>query len=179
MIGWSRSLCRHHAKFSKPVAERRLHVCARPKVVHTPDPCCFRAGPELGPLASLMVAPEEGSWRVDEVTVSSSRSRHTDRFVCRDALGAAGQSAGYLSPLPQDAVVYGSGESAVILTRVRPLSLLTGMDADGCLIRSKGASWQSSGVLASSLPRAFIRRGSCVLSDRYHRCRSRRPRCMQ
>ena len=25
------------------------------------------AGPELGPIASLMVAPEEGSWRVDEV----------------------------------------------------------------------------------------------------------------
>ena len=40
---------------------------------------CMHAGPDLGPLASLMVAPEEGSWRVDEVTVSSSRSRHTDR----------------------------------------------------------------------------------------------------
>ncbi len=76
-----------------------------------------------------MVAPEEGSWRVDEVTVSSSRSRHTDRFVCRDALGAAGQSAGYLSPVSQDAVVYGSGESAVILTRVCPLSVLRGMMA--------------------------------------------------
>ncbi len=76
------------------------------------------AGPELGPLASLMVAPEEGSWRVDEVTVSSSRSRHTDRFVCRDPLGSSGQSMGFLAPVPQDAVVYGSGESAVILTRV-------------------------------------------------------------
>ena len=63
------------------------------------------------------------------MTVSSSRSRHTDRFVCRDALGASGQSAGYLSPLPQDAVVYGSGESAVVLTRVRPLSLSEGMNA--------------------------------------------------
>ena len=97
-----------------------------------------------------MVAPEEGSWRVDEVTVSSSRSRHTDRFVCRDALGAAGQSAGYLSPLPQDAVVYGSGESAVILTRVRPLSL----EGDGCFTLSTGVFSQSSGVLAPSLPRA-------------------------
>ena len=76
------------------------------------------AGPELGPLASLMVAPEEGSWRVDEVTVSSSRSRHTDRFVCRDALGRSGQSMGFMAPVPQDAVVYGSGESAVVLTRV-------------------------------------------------------------
>ena len=65
-----------------------------------------------------MVAPEEGSWRVDEVTVSSSRSRHTDRFVCRDPLGSSGQSMGFLAPVPQDAVVYGSGESVVILTRV-------------------------------------------------------------
>jgi hypothetical protein len=32
-----------------------------------------------------MVAPEEGSWRCDEVAVSSSRSRHTDRFVCKCA----------------------------------------------------------------------------------------------
>ena len=77
------------------------------------------AGPELGPLASLMVAPEEGSWRVDEVTVSSSRSRLTDRFLCRDPLGSSGQSMGFLAPVPQDAVVYGSGESAVVLTRVR------------------------------------------------------------
>ena len=32
-----------------------------------------------------MVAPEEGTWRCDEITVSSSRSRHTDRFVCKCA----------------------------------------------------------------------------------------------
>ena len=78
------------------------------------------------------------------MTVSSSRSRHTDRFLCRDALGAAGQSAGYLSPLPQDAVVYGSGESAVILTRVRPLSLLRGMNASLAVWAPPGraqASW--------------------------------------
>jgi len=84
-----------------------------------PDEAPAFAGPDLGRLASLMVAPEEGSWRVDEVTVSSSRSRRTDRFVCRDALGSSGQSMGFLAPVPQDAVVYGSGESAVILTRVR------------------------------------------------------------
>lgn len=69
-----------------------------------------------------MVAPQEGSWRVDEVTVSSSRSGHTDRFVCRDALGSSGQSMGFLAPVPQDAVVYGSGESAMVLTRVRLLN---------------------------------------------------------
>ncbi|EIE22579.1 hypothetical protein COCSUDRAFT_66290 [Coccomyxa subellipsoidea C-169] len=74
-------------------------------------------GPELGPIASLMVAPEEGSWRVDEVTVCSSRTRHTDRFVCREALGYGGVPAGFLAPVPADSVVYGSGESAVILSR--------------------------------------------------------------
>ena len=37
-------------------------------------------GPELGPLKSLLIAPEKGSWRLEEVTVSSSRSRHTDRW---------------------------------------------------------------------------------------------------
>ena len=46
------------------------------------------------------------------------------RFVARDALGSSGQSMGFLAPVPQDAVVYGSGESAVILTRVSSLPLL-------------------------------------------------------
>ena len=77
------------------------------------------AAAELGPLASLLLAPEEGSWGVDEVTVSSSRTGHTDRFVCKEPLGAAG--AGFLSPVPPGAVVYGSGETAVVLTKVRAL----------------------------------------------------------
>ena len=46
------------------------------------------------------------------------------RFVARDALGSSGQSMGFLAPVPQDAVVYGSGESAVILTRVSSLPIL-------------------------------------------------------
>ena len=54
-----------------------------------------------------------------QVTVCSSRTRHTDRFVCREALGYGGVPAGFLAPVPADSVVYGSGESAVILSRVR------------------------------------------------------------
>ena len=38
-------------------------------------------GPELGPLAGLMVGPEQGGWQVDEVTDASSRSGHVDRYV--------------------------------------------------------------------------------------------------
>ena len=36
-------------------------------------------GAELGPLASLLIGPECGAWSVEEITVGSSRTRHTDR----------------------------------------------------------------------------------------------------
>ena len=75
------------------------------------------AAAELGPLASLLLAPEQGTWGVDEVTVASSRTGHTDRFVCRELLG--GRGAGFLAPVPPGAVVYGSGEAAVVLSRAR------------------------------------------------------------
>ena len=37
-------------------------------------------GPELGPLAGLMIGPEQGAWQPAEVTVASSRTKHTDRW---------------------------------------------------------------------------------------------------
>lgn len=48
------------------------------------DEVCLLA-PELGPLAAVLVAPEGGSWVLDEVDVCSSRSNHMDRCVdgCR------------------------------------------------------------------------------------------------
>ncbi|BDA45841.1 hypothetical protein COCOBI_07-6280 [Coccomyxa sp. Obi] len=94
-------------------------------------------GPELGPIASLMIAPEEGSWRVDEVTVWSSRTKHTDRFVCREALGYNGVSAGFLAPVPADAVVYGSGESAVILSREQAAMLHAAGMLDYCALKDR------------------------------------------
>ena len=96
-----------------------------------------------------MVGPEEGSWRVDEVTVSSSRSRHTDRFVCRDALGSSGQGMGFLAPVPQDAVVYGSGESTVILTRVGAATPLKNVKSE-CTCRT-GSGWVDADSLSSAL----------------------------
>jgi hypothetical protein len=83
------------------------------------------AAPELGPLASVMMGTECGSWQVDEVMVVSSRTHHTDRFVCRECLGSKGTSAAFLTPVPPGAVVYGSGESATILTKVPPHPYLT------------------------------------------------------
>lgn len=77
-------------------------------------------GPELGPLSALIVGPEEGTWRLHEINICSSRSGHNDRFVCRERMGdgVKDRSAIYLTPVPEDAVVYGSGESAVILSKV-------------------------------------------------------------
>lgn len=41
------------------------------------------------------------------------------RFVCRRLLGGRkGEGAAYLTPVPAGAVVYGTGEAAVILTKV-------------------------------------------------------------
>eukprot|EP00884_Botryococcus_braunii_P007342 jgi/Botrbrau1/16609/Bobra.0068s0036.1 len=75
--------------------------------------------PELGPLASIMIGPENGSWHPAEVMVSSSRTGHSDRFVCRDSQGPAT----YLSPVPPGSVVIGSGESATILTKEQATTL--------------------------------------------------------
>ena len=42
-------------------------------------------GPELGPIASIMIAPEEGSWRVDEVRSSAQLPSVTGvlPFTCK------------------------------------------------------------------------------------------------
>lgn len=75
--------------------------------------------PELGALAGVLLGPESGSWYCDEVNVASSRAHRSQRFVCRDTLGGRGaQPAAWLTPVPAEAVVYGSGEAAVILSKV-------------------------------------------------------------
>jgi hypothetical protein len=56
----------------------RMGVCVHEQV-------CF-LGPELGPLAGLLVGPQMGSWLLEEAHVSSSRTRHTDR--CTDVISA-------------------------------------------------------------------------------------------
>ena len=38
-------------------------------------------GPELGPLESLLLAPEAGDWFLEEANVASSRTGHSDRHV--------------------------------------------------------------------------------------------------
>lgn len=51
------------------------------------------------------------------VTRSGSLLSRCCRFVCRESLGEGGQAAAYLLPVPADAVVYGSGDAAVAITK--------------------------------------------------------------
>lgn len=75
--------------------------------------------PELGTLAGVLLGPEAGSWYCDEVNVASSRAHRSQRFVCRDTLGGrSARPAAWLTPVPAEAVVYGSGDAAVILSKV-------------------------------------------------------------
>jgi hypothetical protein len=81
-------------------------------------------GPEVGPLSAVIVAPECGTWRCDELDVSSSRSGATSRFVCRDDVGDRGpHAAAYLRPVPPGSVVYGSGDSSIVLSKEQAAQL--------------------------------------------------------
>ncbi|KAG2488505.1 hypothetical protein HYH03_013008 [Edaphochlamys debaryana] len=80
--------------------------------------------PELGPLSGVLVGVEGGTWYLDEMDVSSSRTGHMDRFVCRRTLGGRqGEGAAYLTPVPAGAVVYGEGETAVVLSKEQAAAL--------------------------------------------------------
>ena len=47
--------------------------------------------------------------------------RRTRRFLCREKLGSSKfTGAAFLKPVPRDAVVYGQGEHALVLTKVPP-----------------------------------------------------------
>lgn len=83
------------------------------------------AAPELGPLAALLVGCEAGSWVLEEVTVASSRTRNTDRFVCRRRLGrgAAGDPAAYLTAVPAGAVVFGTGDNTLMLSKAEAAAM--------------------------------------------------------
>ena len=80
------------------------------------DEFCFLS-PDLGPLSSIIIGPESGSWYCEEINVSCSSTGHTDRFVCRDVLGGKDRPAAFLTPIPPGSVVYGSGDAALLLTK--------------------------------------------------------------
>ena len=80
--------------------------------------------PEITPLAAVILAPEQGTWRCEEIDVSSSRSGETSRFVCRDDVGDRGtHAAAFLRPVPPGGVVYGSGDATVVLTKEQAAQL--------------------------------------------------------
>lgn len=66
--------------------------------------------PDLGPLAGILVGVVGGTWEPREIGLVSSRSKHVDRFVCRQALGEGEDAtAKYLVPVPAGSVMYGQG----------------------------------------------------------------------
>jgi len=67
-------------------------------------------GLDVGAIRAVLLAPQSGTWEVDEVNVSSSRSPASHRFVCRKRLGRgrrADADAVQLLPVPADVVMYG------------------------------------------------------------------------
>ncbi|EFJ44805.1 hypothetical protein VOLCADRAFT_94952 [Volvox carteri f. nagariensis] len=62
----------------------------QPPRIHRPAPPspAAAAAAALGPLAGVLVGVEGGTWYLDEMDVSSSRTHHMDRFVCRRQLGS-------------------------------------------------------------------------------------------
>jgi hypothetical protein len=129
--------------------------------------------PDLGhPLAALIVAPESGTWMLDEATVSSSRTGRSDRFVCRSLLGSGAPGAAraaerrrggggggggpsssskgpaYLTPVAAGAVVVGEGSAARALTRAEAEALHEeGMDGYS---RLRGRVTAATAVLAAT-----------------------------
>jgi hypothetical protein len=90
---------------------------------------CF-IGPDIGPLKAIIVGPEQGAWQLDEVVVSSSAGSHTQRFMCREHLGRKnGKGAAVLKVVPDGKVVYGSGDSATLISVVRATSPLNSLSS--------------------------------------------------
>lgn len=78
-------------------------------------------GPDLGSLDALVIGPEAGKWLLEEVIVSNSRESLTQRFVWRNGFSEEGPM--FLTPLPKDAIVYGSGDQAIIMSPVSSSAL--------------------------------------------------------
>eukprot|EP01024_Parvocaulis_polyphysoides_P008365 TRINITY_DN12487_c0_g1_i2.p1 TRINITY_DN12487_c0_g1~~TRINITY_DN12487_c0_g1_i2.p1 ORF type:complete len:374 (-),score=33.13 TRINITY_DN12487_c0_g1_i2:72-1031(-) len=74
----------------------------------------FFVGPELGDLAGVLVGPESGAWQLNELQVTSSRSKKIHHFRCRERLGEGGISATYLYPHSPNAMVYGEANSSAV-----------------------------------------------------------------
>jgi len=109
-----------------PAEDDKLRAPMRRFLQGSVDEVSF-AGQEVGKLAALLVAPRAGTWEVEEVTVSSSRSMESQRFVCRRRLGSdrrADADAVQLLPVGADVVLYGDRQlSREQADRVRADSL--------------------------------------------------------
>ena len=93
-----------------------LEVCCRMELMHN-----FQGHGSTRPArcSGVLVGPEQGSWQLEEASITNSREHLTQQFICRDVLGRGDSpGAAYMTPVPPGTVVYGSGDQAVLLTRV-------------------------------------------------------------
>ncbi|GAX81864.1 hypothetical protein CEUSTIGMA_g9292.t1 [Chlamydomonas eustigma] len=81
------------------------------------DEISFSA-PDVGPLAGVLVGIETGTWVPQEINVHSSCTGIIDRFMCKEKVGErAGEGAVWLTSVPEGLRVYGSGETATVVSK--------------------------------------------------------------
>ena len=106
--------CTHAAlKLPEPEKARSSHLSCKMLV----DRCELKAGPPSAQMflpATCCPASRRTPAQPDCIELLFCARR----FVCREVVGGAKQPAAYLTVVPEGAVVYGSGPSSVILTKV-------------------------------------------------------------
>lgn len=101
-----------------------MNLCTQPPytcaVIHVAHATIRMNCSQNTSLQAVLVGPECGAWKLTEMVVSNSREQLTQHFVCRQHLGTKdGKGAAVLPAVPPGAVVYGTGETAVLLSAVR------------------------------------------------------------
>lgn len=88
-------------------------------------------GPNLGPLAAVIVGPQSGTWGCSEVVVSSSADNGavSSKFLSKERNRIMGDdpmySAQYLVRVPLGSVMYGEGPDAKILSASDAMQMAT------------------------------------------------------
>jgi len=112
------------------------------------------AAPDVGPLAAIVLAPDDGEWACDEVSVARAAApAEPARFVLRTP--ATASSAAAAPAVPRDAVVVGAGEGAAVLTRAEAAALRAAGLEDYASLKDRSlaaaAALVAGGTLAATL----------------------------
>lgn len=66
----------------------------------------------------LLIGPEFGTWKPDEIWITNNQNDERFVFICQTLLGTENDSAALLTPQRSDQISYGSGSDAKQLTKV-------------------------------------------------------------